>query len=63
MEFDLPRAAGILVAIIVLGVAGLATSGVMALQTVLMMVLPSMAIFAAVAFWLGMKYGEHQSHQ
>ena len=63
MEFDLPRAGGILVAIIVLGVGGLAASGVMTLQTVLMMVLPSMAIFAAVAFWLGMKHGEYRALQ
>lgn len=34
MEFDLPRAGGILVAIIVIGVGGLAASGVMAVQTV-----------------------------
>lgn len=62
MEFDLPRAGGILVAIIVIGVGGLAASGVMTAQTVLMMVLPSMAIFAALAFWLGMKYGEYRTH-
>lgn len=61
MEFDLPRAGGILVVLIVLGVGGLAASGVMTLQTVLMMVLPSLAIFAAVAFWLGMKYGEYRA--
>ncbi|WP_458189497.1 DUF7333 family protein [Haladaptatus sp. NG-WS-4] len=61
MEFDLPRAGGILVVLIVLGVGGLAASGVMTLQTVLMMVLPSMAIFAAVAFWLGIKYGEYRA--
>lgn len=60
MKFDLPRAGGILIAIIVIGVGGLAASGVMAVQTVLMMVLPSMAIFAVLAFWLGMKYGEYR---
>ena len=63
MEFNLPRAGGILVAIIVLGVGGLAASGVMTVRTVLMMVLPSMAIFAAVAFWLGMKHGEYRALQ
>ncbi|MFC6991807.1 hypothetical protein ACFQH3_08595 [Haladaptatus sp. GCM10025707] len=60
MKFDLPRTAGILVAIIILGVGGLAASGVMTFQTVLMMVLPSMVVFGAVAFWLGMKYGEQR---
>jgi hypothetical protein len=63
MEFDLPRAGGILVAIIAIGVGGLVASGVMATQTVLMMVLPSMVIFAAVAFWLGMKYGGYRALQ
>ena len=63
MEFNLPSAGGILVAIIVLGVGGLAASGVMTVQTVLMMVLPSMAIFAGVAFWLGMKHGEYRALQ
>lgn len=63
MGFDLPRAGGILVAIIVIGVGGLVASGVMAAQTVLMMVLPSMVIFAAIAFWLGMKYGEYRALQ
>ncbi|QLD88193.1 hypothetical protein HWV07_03750 [Natronomonas salina] len=61
MEFDLPKAAGLLVAIVALSIAGLAASGVMTLQTVLMMVLPSMAVFAAVAFWLGVKHGEFRA--
>lgn len=61
MEFDLPKAGGLLVAIVVLSIAGLAASGMMMLQTVLMMVLPSMAVFAAVAFWLGMKHGEYRA--
>jgi hypothetical protein len=63
MEFDLPRACGTLVAIIAIGAGGLVASGVTATQTVLMMVLPSMVIFAAVAFWLGMKYGEYRALQ
>lgn len=61
MEFDLPKAVGSLVAIVALSIAGLAASGVMTLQTVLMMVLPSMAVFAAVAFWLGVKHGEYRA--
>ncbi|SEP23117.1 hypothetical protein SAMN04487948_12425 [Halogranum amylolyticum] len=63
MEFDLPRTAGILVAIIILGVGGLAASGVMTPPDGPYEVLPSMAIFAAAAFWLGMRYGEHRSPQ
>lgn len=61
MEFDLPRAGGILAVIIALGAGGLAASGVMAVQTIAMMVLPSMVVFAAVAFWLGTKHGEHRA--
>ena len=63
MRFDLPRAVGLLGLLILLGVGGLAGSGVMAVQTVLMMVLPSMILFAAVAFWVGMKHGEFRAHQ
>ena len=61
MEFDLPTAGGILLVIIAIGVGGLAVSDMMALQTILMMVLPSMVIFAVVAFWLGMKHGEYRT--
>lgn len=61
MEFDLLTAGGSLVAIIALGVAGLAASGVMSLGTVLMMVLPSMVVFGAIAFWLGTKHGEYRT--
>lgn len=63
MDFDLPRAVGLLGLLILLGVGGLAGSGVMAVQTVLMMVLPSMVLFAAVAFWVGMKHGEFRARQ
>ncbi len=63
MDFDLPRALGLLGLLILLGVGGLAGSGVMAVQTVLMMVLPSMVLFAAIAFWVGMKHGEYRAHQ
>lgn len=61
MAFDLARAGGLLAAIVGLAIAGLAASGVMQLQTVLMMVLPSMALFAVVAFWLGVKHGEYRA--
>lgn len=63
MRFDLHRAIGLLGLLILLGVGGLAGSGVMAVQTVLMMVLPSMVLFAAVAFWVGMKHGEFRARQ
>ncbi len=61
MEFDFPRAGGILLGIVILGVAGLAGSGMMQTSTVLMMVAPSMLVFAAVAFALGVKHGEYRA--
>jgi len=61
MEFDLPTAGGLLVFVIALGVGGLASSGVMQTSTVLMMVLPSMVVFAAIAFGLGVKHGEFRA--
>jgi len=61
MEFDLPRAGGLLLAIIALGVAGLVVAPFMGLRTVLMMVLPSMVVFAAIAFALGVKHGEYRA--
>ena len=61
MEFDLPRAAGIVALIAVLGTVGVAFGTPMALQTTLMMVLPSMAVFGAIAFVAGMKHGEFRA--
>ena len=61
MEFDLPRAGGLVLAVIGLGVAGLVTSEVMPTDTILMMVLPSMVAFAAVAFGIGVKHGEYRA--
>ncbi|MCG1003801.1 MULTISPECIES: hypothetical protein [Halobacterium] len=63
MEFDFPRAVGILVAIVAVGVTGLAAMDVMGMDTVFMMVLPSMIVFAAVSFLLGMKHGEYRASQ
>lgn len=61
MEFSLPVAAGILAAIVGVGVAGLVTSNVMGTDTILMMVLPSMVVFAAIAFALGVKHGQYRA--
>jgi hypothetical protein len=61
MEFTLGVSIGVLLAVIALGVAGLAGAGVMALQTVLMMVLPSMVVFAAIAFGIGVKHGAYRA--
>jgi hypothetical protein len=61
MQFDFARAVGLLVAIVALGTVGLASANVMETSTVFMMVLPSMIVFAAVSFLLGMKHGEYRA--
>jgi len=61
MDFDFVRSVGILVVVTALATVGLAGSGMMAPGTVFMMVLPSMIVFAVVAFALGMKHGEYRA--
>ncbi|PSP44492.1 hypothetical protein BRC63_02480 [Halobacteriales archaeon QH_10_70_21] len=61
MEFNLPVALGILLAVVVVGVAGLVAGGMMTLQTTLMMVAPSMLAFGLLAFGLGVKHGEYRA--
>ena len=61
MEFSLPVALGAVLAVIVVGVAGLVGGGMMPLQTTLMMVAPSMLVFGLLAFGLGVKHGEFRA--
>jgi len=61
MEFTLPVALGAVLAVIVVGVAGLVGGGMMPLQTTLMMVAPSMLVFGLLAFGLGVKHGEFRA--
>jgi hypothetical protein len=61
MQFTLPVSLGALLAIIVVGVAGLVQSGMMPFETTVMMVAPSMIAFGLIAFGLGMKHGEHRA--
>ncbi|ELZ48557.1 hypothetical protein C463_00790 [Halorubrum californiense DSM 19288] len=61
MEFDLPRATAILVLIVAIGAGGLIGAEMMPLQTTLMMVVPSMLVFGALAFAIGVKHGEFRS--
>ncbi|MWV65735.1 hypothetical protein GRS48_13025 [Halorubrum sp. JWXQ-INN 858] len=61
MEFELPIAVGLLLAVVAVGVAGLVASGMMILETTLMMVAPSMLLFGAIAFLIGMKHGEFRA--
>jgi len=61
MEFDLPRAVAVLVLIVAIGAGGLIGAGMMPLRTTLMMVVPSMLVFGALAFALGVKHGEFRA--
>jgi len=61
MKFNLPVALGILLAVVVVGVAGLVAGGMMTLRTTLMMVAPSMLAFGLLAFGLGVKHGEYRA--
>ena len=61
MEFDGTTTLGIFVALIVVGAGGLLASGVMAVGTVLMMVLPAMIVFGLVCLAIGVQYGEYRA--
>lgn len=61
MEFDLARTAALFLGLVVLGVGGLAGSGMMATGTVLTMVAPSVLVFGLVCLALGVKHGEYRA--
>jgi len=61
MEFDLPKTAAVFIVIIAIGVGGLAASPMMAADTVLMMVAPSMIVFGLLMLALGVKHGEYRA--
>lgn len=61
MELDLVKTAVIFAVIIVVGVGGLAGSGVMATGTVLMMVAPSMIVFGLICLALGVAHGQYRA--
>lgn len=58
-ELTLPVSVGIVLAIIAIGTV--AMFNVMVAETVLMMVLPSMLVFAAIVFAIGVKHGEYRA--
>jgi hypothetical protein len=49
--------------ILIVAVASVALTSMMEPPTVFMMVLPSMIVFAVVAFFFGMKFGESSAGQ
>jgi len=59
MEFDRKTTIGLFVAIIAVGT--LAVMPMMTTSTVLMMVLPSMAVFGLITLLLGVKHGQYQA--
>jgi hypothetical protein len=63
MDFDLPKTLGLFVLIIAVGVGGLLGAPMipMGTNTVLMMVLPSMAIFGFICLAIGVKHGEYRA--
>jgi hypothetical protein len=62
MDFNLPVALGVLLAVIGVGVGGLIASPIpMTTGTILMMVAPSMLVFGLLAFSLGVKHGEFRA--
>ncbi|AAG19916.1 MULTISPECIES: hypothetical protein [Halobacterium] len=60
MRFDFTRAVGLLAAFVAVGMIGLSAADVMPARVMFMMVLPSMIVFAAISFLIGMKHGEHR---
>jgi len=61
MEFDRTTTIGLFVAVIAIGTIALIAAPMMATQTVLMMVLPSMVVFGLITFGIGLKHGQHQA--
>ena len=59
MEFDRKTTIGLFVAIIAVGTLGVMP--MMTTSTVLMMVLPSMAVFGLITLLLGVKHGQYQA--
>ena len=61
MEFSLPTTAGVLIALVAAGTGALIASSVMPTNVVLMMVTPSMLVFAVVCAAIGVKHGEYRA--
>lgn len=61
MEFDLPTTAAAFLGLIALGIGGMIAADMMATDTILMMVLPSMVVFGAIILGIGVKHGEYRA--
>ena len=59
MEWNLPVTVGLLVGLVALGAVALIAAPIpMGTGTILMMVVPSMLVFGAIALFVGVKHGE-----
>ncbi|RQG89872.1 hypothetical protein EA462_07610 [Natrarchaeobius halalkaliphilus] len=61
MKFDLAKTTVAFALIVALGAAALLVTPMMAVDTVLMMVVPSMIVFGAIALVIGVKHGEYRA--
>jgi len=61
MEFNTTITAGVFLLVIALGTGALIGAPMMATNTVLTMVVPSMAIFGAIMLGIGVKHGEYRA--
>ncbi len=61
MEFDLTKTAVAFLVVIAVGVGGLVAAPMMATDTVLMMVAPSMIVFGLIMLGIGVKHGEYRA--
>ena len=62
MEFDLAKTVVLFAALIAVGVGGLIVAPIpMETTTIMMMVLPSMAVFGGICLFLGVKHGEYRA--
>ncbi|WP_436343865.1 DUF7333 family protein [Natronorubrum sp. FCH18a] len=61
MEFNELTTAVAFIGLIAVGVGGMIASDMMATDTILMMVAPSMIVFGAIMLGIGVQYGEYRA--
>ncbi|MFB6137569.1 MAG: hypothetical protein ABEJ42_04420 [Halobacteriaceae archaeon] len=61
MEYNRTVTVAAYVLLVAIGVGGLLATDMMATSTVLMMVLPSMALYGALNVYIGTRYGEFRA--
>lgn len=67
MGLDLPKTIGAFALVLLVGIGGLVVlpeltpMTPMGMDTIMMMVLPSMALFGAIMLSIGVKHGEHRA--